>query len=67
MDFAANGDYGIRVDALMYYPENMNYGDDWDYWFHIGEYANLANAKRAAKRVMAKFGYELSDRDLNKI
>lgn len=67
VSFSANGGYGIRVDALMYYPENMNYGSDWDYWFHIGDYTTLAGAKRGAKRAMKKMGYKLSDKDLNKI
>lgn len=59
--------YGISVDALLYYPENRNYGSDWDYWFHIGDYTTFAGAIRGAKRAMEKMGYELSDKDLKKL
>lgn len=67
VDFRVNGDDSIIVTAMMYAPEQMRYGSDWDYWFHIGDYTTLAGAKRGAKRAMQKMGYELSDKDLNKI
>ena len=66
VSFSAS-DYGISVDAFMYYPENMNYHSDWDYWFHIGDYTTLKGAIRGAIREMGKMGYEFNAKDFEKL
>ena len=37
---------------------------DGEYWFSIGGYKTLENAKRAAKRVMAIYGYTFNEDEL---
>ena len=65
--FSINGDQ-IGVAAFYSTSEgDRDYMGEWEFWSQIGWYSTLAGAKRAAKKWMAKMGYELSDMDLNKI
>lgn len=67
VQFMVIGDQ-ISVSAKYSTSESdRDYMGEWDYWTHIGYYTTLSGAKRGAKRWMAKMGYELSDKDLNKI
>ena len=37
---------------------------DGEFWFTIGRYKTLANAKRAAKKEMAAHGYTFNEKEL---
>ena len=67
VQFIVIGDQ-ISVSAMQ--PTSANdrdYMGEWEFWDQIGYYTTLSGAKRGAKRWMERMGYELSDKDLNKI
>ena len=58
VSFFPNGGLSILVFAMQ----------DGEYWFSIGNgYKTVAGAKRAAKKEMAKFGYRMNEKELERL
>lgn len=54
---------GGRADEVMVFA-NQIYDGQSEYWFTIGTYKSLKNAKRGAVREMGKHGYTFDPKEL---
>lgn len=63
VEFMRNG--GRNDEILVFAVAYDSYSERYEYWFSIGKfYKTLKAAKRAAVRVMAKFGYTFDEKEL---
>lgn len=60
--FMRNG--GRADDILVYACQYDSYEERYVYWFAVGEYKNIKNAKRAAKKQMLAQGYTFDEKEL---